>query len=158
MTVEFIVPYLNRKLSQDQKSGQIPKLPQGLVKPTIVAGINALGRGQDREALVTFITTISQTLGPEAALQFVNTEEYIKRLAASQGIDVLNLVKGMEELQAEKQQQMQMQQQMEMTKQAGSFAATEQKAIKDNDDTALRQQEIAAQTAQAAGQTGQETP
>ena len=154
LTVEFLVPYLNRKLSQAQKSGQIPKLPQGLVKPTIVAGINALGRGQDREALVTFITTIAQTLGPEAALQYVNAEEYIKRLAASQGIDVLNLVKGMQEIEAEKQQAMQMQQQLEMTKQAGSFAATEQKAIKDNDDTALREQEIAAKTAQATGEAG----
>ena len=154
LTVEFLVPYLNRKLSTAQKSGDIPKIPQGLVKPTIVAGINALGRGQDRESLVTFITTIAQTMGPEAALQYVNPEEYIKRLAASQGIDVLNLVKGMQEIEAEKQQAMQMQQQLEMTKQAGSFAATEQKAIKDNDDTALREQEIAAKTAQATGEAG----
>ena len=50
LTVEFLVPYLNRKLSVAQKTGEIPRLPKGgIVKPTIVAGINALGRGQDRE-------------------------------------------------------------------------------------------------------------
>ena len=34
-------------------------------------------------------------------------EEYVKRLAASQGIDTFNLVKGMEEIQAEQQRNMQ---------------------------------------------------
>ena len=31
-----------------QRSGELPRYPKDLVKPTIVAGINALGRGQDR--------------------------------------------------------------------------------------------------------------
>ena len=81
-----------------------------------------------------FITTLAQTLGPEAALQYVNPEEYVKRLAASQGIDTLNLVKGMEEVMAEQQRTMQQEQQMELTKQAGSFASTEQKAIESQND------------------------
>ena len=64
LTVEFLVPYLNRKLVVFQKTGQIPKLPKDIVKPTIVAGVNALGRGQDREAFGMFLQTISQTMGP----------------------------------------------------------------------------------------------
>ena len=107
LTVEFLVPYLNRKLSVFEKSGQIPKLPKDMVKPTIVAGVNALGRGQDREALGQFLTTISQTMGPEATQQYINPEEVIKRLAAAQGIDILNLVRTMEEIQGEAQQQQQ---------------------------------------------------
>ena len=86
LTVEFLVPYLNRKLNVFQKTGQIPRLPKDLVKPTIVAGINALGRGQDRESLGAFLTTIAQTMGPEAIQTYVNPEEVIKRLAAAQGI------------------------------------------------------------------------
>ena len=58
-----------------------------------MAGVNALGRGQDRESLIQFITTISQTMGPETLAKFINPDEYIKRLAAAQGIDYLNLVK-----------------------------------------------------------------
>ena len=34
-----------------QRSNQLPKIPKGLVRPQIVAGVNALGRGQDRESL-----------------------------------------------------------------------------------------------------------
>ena len=116
LTVEFLVPYLNRKLSVFQKTGQIPKLPEKVVKPTIVAGVNALGRGQDREALGQFLTTISQTMGPDATQQFINPEEVIKRLAASQGIDVLNLVRSMQEIQGERQQMQQQQMQLEQAK------------------------------------------
>ena len=149
LTVEFLIPYLNRKLSEAEKNGQIPKLPKDLVKPAIVAGINALGRGQDREALVMFITTISQTMGPEATQTFINPEEYIKRLAASQGIDVLNLVKSMQEMQAEQQQQMQQQEQLEMTKQAGQFAQVEQQGIKAENDRAIQEQQVQADQANA---------
>lgn len=115
LTTEFLLPYLNRILNQFQKTGKIPRLPKDIVKPTIVAGVNALGRGQDRESLGQFLTVISQTMGPEAVQKHINPEEVIKRLAASQGIDVLNLVRSMQEIQAEQQQaqQMAMQQQQQ---------------------------------------------
>jgi len=121
LTVEFLVPYLNRKLLVMQRSGELPRYPKELVKPTIVAGINALGRGQDRESLTAFITTIAQTLGPEAMLQYLNPDEAIKRLAAAQGIDVLNLVKSMDQQNEEQEAAMQQQEQMEMTKQAAAM-------------------------------------
>ncbi len=123
LTVEFLVPYLNRKLLVLQRNGEIPRFPKDLVKPTIVAGINALGRGQDRESLTSFIMTIAQTLGPEAMMKYLNPDEAIKRLAAAQGIDVLNLVKSMQEQQQEMQQNLQMQKDMEMTKQTGQLAS-----------------------------------
>ena len=104
LTVEFLVPYLNRKLSVFQKTGDIPRIPKGMVKPIIVAGINSLGRGQDVQALGGFLQTIANTMGPEAITTYINPEEVIKRLAAAQGIDVLNLVKSMQEVQEEQQQ------------------------------------------------------
>ena len=115
LTTEFLLPYLNRILNQFQKSGKIPRLPKDIVKPTIVAGVNALGRGQDRESLGQFLTIVSQTMGPEAVQKHINPEEVIKRLAAASGIDVLNLVKSMQEIQAkeEQAQQMAMQQQQQ---------------------------------------------
>ena len=113
LTVDFLVPYLNKKLSDAQRNGDIPKIPKKIVKPTIIAGINALGRGQDRESLSQFLTILAQTLGPEAIANFINTDEVIKRLAAAQGIDILNLVRSMQEVQQEQaamqQQDMQMQ-------------------------------------------------
>ena len=111
LTTEFLVPYLNRKMSVAQKTGDIPRIPKGIVKPTIVAGINSLGRGQDAVSLAQFLQTIAQTMGPEAIAQYINPTEVVKRLAAAQGIDVLNLVKSMQEIQGEQQAAQQMQQQ-----------------------------------------------
>ena len=62
--------------------------------------------------------------GPEAITKFINSDEYIKRLATAQGIETLNLVKSMQMVQEEQQQDMQMQQQMELTKQAGQLASS----------------------------------
>ena len=116
LTTEFLVPYLNRKLNVFQKTGEIPKLPKGIIQPTIVAGVNALGRGQDRESLGQFLTTISQTMGPEATQKFINPEEVIKRLAVAQGIDILNLVRSMQEVQGEQQAAIQQEQGVELQK------------------------------------------
>ena len=122
LTTEFLIPYLNRKMHSLTLAKKIPKIPKNVVNPTIVAGINALGRGQDRDALVQFVTTIAQTMGPEALAQYINPDEAIKRLAAAQGIDVLNLVKSMEELDAQKQQAQQQAMQQNLMGQAGQLA------------------------------------
>ena len=101
LTTEFLVPYLNRTLFFLQQKGVLPKIPKDLVRPTVVAGVNALGRGQDYQSLTQFITTIAQTMGPEAIQRYIDPSEYIKRLAAAQGIDTLNLVKTQEQMQQE---------------------------------------------------------
>jgi hypothetical protein len=127
LTVEFLVPYLDRKLNVLTKNKVIPTIPKDLVKPTIVAGINALGRGQDRESLGMFLQTIASTMGPEALQQFINPDEVIKRLAAASGIDVLNLVKSMQEIQGEQQQQMQQQMLMQEQQNEPAMAAVDQR-------------------------------
>ena len=124
LTVEFLIPYLNRILLVMQRGNQIPKLPKDLVRPKIVAGVNALGRGQDQQALTQFIGTIAQTLGPEALQRFIDPTEAIKRLAAAQGIDVLNLVKSPETMESEMQQQQAMATQQQLLGQAGQLASS----------------------------------
>ena len=124
LTVEFLKPYLARTLMVMQRSGQLPKIPKDYVQPQIVAGVNALGRGQDRESLTAFIGTIAQTLGPEALMKFIDASEAIKRLAAAQGIDVLNLVKTPEQMQQDMQQQMAMASSKSLVDQAGQLAGT----------------------------------
>ena len=122
LTVEFLIPYLNRTLLILTRSKQIPSIPKDLVRPQIVAGVNALGRGQDRESLTQFIGTIAQTLGPEALMKYIDASEAIKRLAAAQGIDVLNLVKTEEQMQQEMQEAQQMHAQQALVEQAGQMA------------------------------------
>ncbi len=124
LTIEFLIPYLNRTLLVLQRSNQIPKIPKDVVRPAIVAGVNALGRGQDRESLTAFITTIAQTLGPQALMQFIDPSEAIKRLAAAQGIDVLNLVKTQEQIQQEAQAAQQQAAMQSLVGQTGQIAGT----------------------------------
>ena len=122
LTVELLVPYLNRTLLILQRSKEIPNIPKDLVRPQIVAGVNALGRGQDRESLTAFITTIAQTLGPEALIKYIEPSEAIKRLAAAQGIDVLNLVKTQQQIDQDLQQQQALAAQQSLVDQAGQMA------------------------------------
>ncbi len=122
LTTEFLIPYLNRKMHTLQASKKIPPIPKGLVHPVIVAGVNALGRGQDRQALIEFITTIAQTMGPDALMQYMNADEAIKRLAAAQGIDYLNLIKSVEDRDQEQEQQRQQMMQAQLVSQAGQLS------------------------------------
>jgi hypothetical protein len=97
--------------------------------------------------LTSFITTIAQTLGPEALMQHLNADEAIKRLAAAQGIDVLNLVKSMDQQQEEAQAAQQQQQDLEMTKQT---AALESAPMNDPSKNPLLASELEQQAMTAA--------
>jgi hypothetical protein len=63
-------------------------------------------------------------MGPEIMGKFLDAGEYVKRLAASQGIDALNLIKTPETMAQEKQEKMQDMQNLELTKQAGQLAGS----------------------------------
>ena len=122
LTTSFLIPYLDRTLLVLQRTNELPKLPKDIIRPQIVAGVNALGRGQDREALTMFMQTVAGTVGPEALMKFINPIEAIKRLAAAQGIDVLNLVKTPDEIEADNEQMIQEKTNMSLVDQAGQFA------------------------------------
>ena len=122
LTAELLQPYLNRKLHLLRRSGDMPPLPKGVVTPTVVAGLYGVGRGQDKQALVEFVQTIAQGMGPEAMAQYINPREFIKRLAAASGIDSLNLVKGNEQMEKEKNEMKQNSAQQSLIGQAGQLA------------------------------------
>jgi len=96
-------------LASLEDSKDIPKLPKE-VKPMIVTGVEALGRGQDLGKLNEFLATSSQVLGPQIVTQYINPAEYLKRVAASLSIDTGGLIKTEEEMQQD--QMMAMAQQM----------------------------------------------
>lgn len=106
LSQEFQLPYVNVRLNRLQRSGKLPDLPKEIVKPTIVTGVEALGRGHDRSKLVQFIGAIGQVLGPEGIGRYIHPDEVIARLAVSDGIDPEGLVKTKEEIAQEQQQAM----------------------------------------------------
>ena len=124
LTNELLTPYLHRKLSMLSKSKTLPPMPKGLVLPTVVAGLNGIGRGQDRQSLMEFAGTIAQLMGPEIMAQYLNPDEFIKRLAAASGIEALGLVKGSDQMAQEKQAAQQEAMQASLVNQAGSLAKT----------------------------------
>lgn len=95
------------------KEFKLPSLPPG-VNPVVVTGMEALGRGHDLQKLDTFIGGLAQMLGPQA-MQYLNIGEYMSRRAVALDLDISNLIRSPEEVQAEQQQA----QQLEMVNRLG---------------------------------------
>jgi len=158
LTTELVRPYLQRKIFTLQRSKELPQLPKGIVFPTIIAGLEGIGRGQDRESLMMFLQTISQALGPEAMAQYIDPEEAVKRLAAAQGIDTLKLVKTADQRQQEKQQVQQMTMTNSLMGQAGQLAKAPMMDPDKNPGSLEALQNVVNTTAQATQQSQPQPP
>jgi len=118
LSQEFQLPLVTRLMERMSKKDRLPKLPKDIVKPTIVTGIEALGRGNDLNRLDMFLAGANQVVGPEAVMQYVNVSDYFKRRATALGIETEGLIKTEEEI----QQAMQQAQQQEMMMKLGAPA------------------------------------
>lgn len=104
LSQELQLPIIKRIMKVMERNGDLPSLPDDLVQPQITTGIDAIGRGNDRVRLTTFIQTIAQAVGPEQFLQYLNPEELFARFAAADGIQTEGLIKTKEQLQQEQAQ------------------------------------------------------
>lgn len=109
LTQEFQYPYVKRKLDLLLQAGKIQPLPDDLIKPVVSVGLAAVGRSNDTERVMRFVSMVGQSLGPEAVATYINPGEMLSRLAISMGLNTDKLVKTEEEIQAERQQQQQLQ-------------------------------------------------
>ena len=123
LSQELQMPIVKLLMQRMSSKGLIPKLPKGRVKPTIVTGVEALGRGNDLDKLREFMAEISQLaqINPQA-VQMLNISDLIQRMANSHGIDTEGLIKSPEQLQAEQEQQQQQMQQQQMMETAQAVA------------------------------------
>jgi hypothetical protein len=118
---EFQLPVVNLFSTRMEKNRQVPALPKDMVQPTIVTGMEAIGRGQNQRNLSLFVKEIIQVVGPELAFRKINLDEFLKRAAADYGIDTQGLIVSDEELAQQQQEQMLMQ----MIQQLGPDAITQ---------------------------------
>lgn len=128
LSQELQLPLVTRIVFQLERSRKIPTLPDGIVKPTITTGLEALGRGHDLNKLEVFINGIIQTLGPQVLTRYLNVGDYLTRRGTALGIDMKGLVRSEEEVQEEERQQAMQQQQMmlsQMMSQGGMDMAKE---------------------------------
>lgn len=96
LSAEFQLPYVAVKLDQLQKKGKIPSLPKEVIKPAIVTGIEALGRGNDKTKLVELGSVVANIFR-EQGLQLVDVESFIIRLCKAIGVDHEGLLISREE-------------------------------------------------------------
>ena len=94
LSQEFQLPLIQRLIYQMEAQGRLPKLPKNLVKPMIVTGLEALGRGYDLVKLQSFVGDLAQ-LGQifPPLLQRVNVDALVSKLAQARGMsadDLLN--------------------------------------------------------------------
>jgi hypothetical protein len=122
LSQEFQLPLVSILMKRMEQSNEIPKLPKGTVQPTIITGIEALGRGNDLQKLREFVAEIGNLaqINPQV-VQALNPDDLIKRIAIGLGIDTDGLLKSQEQLaeeQAAQEEQMQNDQMMQMAEKA----------------------------------------
>lgn len=106
---EFQLPAVRAFERRMERSRKVPKLPEGSVRPVIVTGLEAIGRGQDQRNLRLWVEEIIQVIGPELAFKKLVLDEFLKRSAANYGIDTEGLILSEEEVQQQEMMQMVMQ-------------------------------------------------
>ena len=84
-----------------RRDGDLPKLKN--VQPTIVTGLEGLGRQGDLMKLDLLIAGIASSFGAEAVAQNINVNSYVTRRAAALGLDIDGIVKTDEQKQEEQQ-------------------------------------------------------
>jgi len=124
LTQEFQLPLVRRLMFQMENDGKLPELPKDLVKPSIVTGVEALGRGHDLNRLIMFFNILQQTFGP-GGMNAINTSVATTQLANALSLDIEGLVKTEDQM-AQEQQMAQRQQLMQQIAPEAIRAAKEQ--------------------------------
>lgn len=110
LSQEYQLPYVMRVIDRLTKQKKLPALPEGIAKPTIVTGLEALGRGHDLTKYDMFLRALGP-LGPEVLEREMNINDYITRIGTALGIDLDGLVKTEDQKQADRKAAQQAQQQ-----------------------------------------------
>jgi hypothetical protein len=105
LSLEFQLPYLRRLMLQLERKGSLPALPRKTLKPVIVTGLDALGRGAELENLKAFVKDVVDLGGPDALKTFLAFDDLLKRLSTARGIKAEGLIKTAEQVAQEQQQQ-----------------------------------------------------
>lgn len=86
LSQDFQLPFVRRVMFRLQKRGELPVLPQKAIKPVVVTGLEAIGRGHDLQRTRALITDLT------GLMQVDKTGEVARRVKLSPLLD--NLVQG----------------------------------------------------------------
>jgi hypothetical protein len=102
---EMQLPVVRRLMAQLKKQGKFPQLPKGTLKPVIVTGFDALGRGHELNKFRAYMQDGVSMFGEQFMMQF-NAEAVADVLSTHHNIDISGIKKTAEQQQAEQQQAM----------------------------------------------------
>ena len=117
----FQLPLVRIILDKLEAKGELPPMPEDMVQPQIVTGLEGLGRGDALNRLSEFLQDIQLLSQAEGIRTEMHVGEIINRLGAARGIEIHGLVKSDEEKAQEQeaaQKQMKEQQFHELLKTA----------------------------------------
>lgn len=131
-------PYVVRLMHIMVRARELKPLPEGVVEPQIVTGIEGLGRSSELIRLDRFIAELGAQFGPDAVNDYIPLGAYATRKAAALQLEIEGLIRSEEEV-------AQMRQQRAMQQMASSLGP---QAIKANSDQSIEASK--QQAAQAA--------
>jgi hypothetical protein len=103
LSAELQLPYVRAKIAKLKATKKIPKLPQN-VEPVVITGIEALGRGAERNKIAMFLRSITEVFGPQITASYIKPAQAIHKFAISFGLeDPDSYIKSEEELMQEQQ-------------------------------------------------------
>lgn len=135
LSQDLQLPLVRIVMTQMRAANELPALPEKFVEPTIVTGIDALGRSHELARLDAFLGGALQTFGPQV-LQYIKVPGYLRQRAAGLDLDPSGILKTDDEVAAEMEQA----QTQQLTEKLGP------PAIKATSDQMLAAQQAQTQT------------
>lgn len=90
---EFQLPLIERWVSKMQREGRLPKFPKNSIRPKIITGIDALGRGHNLARLRGFFQDLAAYgQAKQAFPDKFSDDEVITRIANGHGVDSAGMV------------------------------------------------------------------
>ena len=121
---ELQLPLVRCVFNQMQSNGSLPEIPEfgGSIEPTIITGVDALGRGHD---LANLTQALNLLVNFPEVMQTIKQDNLALRVFTAAHIDTTGLVKTPEEIQADREAAMQQYQQQVATDAAGQAAVAQ---------------------------------
>lgn len=123
LSSEFQLPLVRRLLVELQAQQLIPDLPEGALNPSVVTGIDAIGRGQDANKLAQFQNMVGPILDKVSAR--IDFDNLLLRAADASGLDPQGLILTDEQMAQRNAQAAAQQGMMQAGQQAGATAGTQ---------------------------------
>lgn len=86
LSEEFQRTLIGRLIARLEKNEALPKLPEKIVRPVIITGLDALGRSQELARIERACATIGQLLGPQVVAQYIVAEKLVAKIFTANGV------------------------------------------------------------------------